>query len=58
MLVDEKETFSICVIYSLSRVIYPFLYLTRKFPVVFVSTIPGYCVCGYMNYKLFLWALS
>ncbi|GMH98543.1 hypothetical protein TrVE_jg10554 [Triparma verrucosa] len=58
MLVDEKEAFSICVIYSLSRIIYPFLYLTRFFPAVFVSTVPGYCVCGYMNYKLFLWAIS
>lgn len=37
---------------------YPFLFLSKKYPAVFVSTVPGYCVQSYMAYNLAIWAAT
>ncbi len=53
LLVDPSLSFSIAVVYSLSRIVYPVLYLKDGFgPFVFLSTVPGYFIMTYLGYKL------
>ena len=58
MLIDPSQSLMISIAYSASRVIYPFLFLTRKYSMVFMSTIPGYCIQSYMSYNIAIWALE
>ena len=53
LFVDPSLSFRIGLVYSLSRIVYPFLFLLNGFnPMVFLSTIPGYAVQTYLAYKL------
>jgi len=44
-------------VYGFTRVVYPFLFLSKKFSFVFVSTVPGYIVLIYLLQGLVKFAL-
>ena len=58
MLIDPSQTLQLSAVYSAFRAMYPFLFLSKKYVAVLISTIPGYCVQSYMAYNLTVWAAA
>ena len=56
--VDPSLSLPICLVYSFTRAVYPFLFLTKFFPAVFISTVPGYAILTYFAYGITNFALS
>merc|ERR1712224_310694 len=49
--VDPSQSFTIALIYTISRAIYPIVFIL-PFGWLFVSTLPGYMVLSYLIYEL------
>mmetsp|Transcript_8578 Transcript_8578/g.10277 ORF Transcript_8578/g.10277 Transcript_8578/m.10277 type:complete len:157 (-) Transcript_8578:90-560(-) len=50
--VDPSQAFTICFIYALSRLMYPFLFLFGGGFMIVLSTIPGYVIYTYLFFQI------
>jgi hypothetical protein len=52
-LVNPKVSFHLCVIYVISRLLYPIIYVHQGYNIsILLSTAPGYLVLAYLFYEL------